>query len=299
MLDSLKASFWPMSQPANHEQSPQQQDASDHLSELMGQLDAGIAQSMAREGAKLKAASGALQRENDPRPPAAEAVSQVDDDAAVDEAVNEALRVVADQRKAAEALLYEACALEDRLKDEVQIAQAVRASTAAKEECDRATADAEEAMVAALQKFDARNALQAEREQLEQLLAAKRTEADAAKAKIDELVRALEQAKESAEQIYSAVALHEARAKECADKERAAQTEETHAVERMQECNASRDAAKAAAASARERVEALKQTASSHRTNGLEASQALAARIAEQFKLLKQQRESLSDYTAA
>jgi hypothetical protein len=220
------------------------------------------------------------------------------EDAADSEVVNEALRLVADQRKAAEALLFEVCVLEDQIKDEVQVAEAVRASNVAKEKSDRATAEAEQAMVAALQKFDARNALEAERKQLEELLAAKRAEADAAMAKIEELDRALQQAKDSAGQIHSAVASQETYATECAEKERAAQVEEMHAVERMQACNATRDAAQAAAASAQERVEALKQTVSIRRTPGLEASQALAARIAEQVKLVKQNRESLSNYAA-
>lgn len=324
MLDSLKASFWPMGQPTNQQPTVQEKPAaSDRLGELMGQLDAGIAQSMAREEVKAKVGPGALQRENDlpaqapepqPRDAQVETVLHVVntesiaqqpeeplslEDDTVDEAFSEALRAIADQRKAAEALLFETCALEDQLKDEMQIATAVRASSVAKQESDRATAEAEQAMVEALQKFDARNALQAERKQLEELLAAKRAEAEAAKAKIEELERTLREAKDSAGQICSAAALHEARANECADKESAAQTEEMHAVERMQACNASRDAAKAAAASAQERVESLKQTLSAHRTNGLEASQALAKRIAEQVNLVKLQRESLSKYTAA
>lgn len=216
-----------------------------------------------------------------------------------DEAIDDALRLVADQRKAAEALLLEVCVLEDQLKDEVQVANAVRALSVAKVASDRAAVEAEEAMVAALQRFDVRNAMQAERKQLEERLTTKRAEAEAANAKIEELERALQEAKNSAGQIASAVALHEAQAKECADKECAALSEETNAVERMQACNASRDAAQAAAASAQERVEALKQTLSARRTNGLEASQVLAARIAEQVKLAKQYRESLSGYSGA
>lgn len=329
MLDSLKASLWPMSQTGNQQSNVEAKpDASARLGDLMGQLDAGIAQSMARESAKPKP-SGDLQRANDPRPQVAEVQPQpqfepqprdarvetvlhvvhtesivqqpeesslVEDDT-VDDAFTEALRVIADQRKAAEALLFEACALEDQLKDEAQIAQAVRASSVAKQESERATAEAEQAMVAALQKFDVRNALKTEREQLEQLLTAKRAEAEAAKAKVEELERALQQAKDSAGQISSAMSLHEAGANECADRERTAQMEEAHAVERMQACNASRDAAKAAAASAQERVDALKQS-QSHRTNGVEASQALAARIAEQVKLVKQHRESMTSTAA-
>jgi hypothetical protein len=331
MLDSLKASFWPMGQGGNQEPNAEKKtEASDRLGELMGQLDAGIAKSMAREAAKPKP-DGAQQRENDARPQAAavqpepqpepqprdvkvepvlhvvknesvmpqpEEPPSLEDDAA-DEAMSEALRLVAEQRKAAEALLFEACVLEDQLKDEVQVANAERASTVAKAESDRAAAEAEQAMLVALQKCDVRNALQAERKQLEELLAAKRAEAEAAKAKVEELERALQEAKDSAGQIHSAMTLHEVRANECADKESAAVTEETHAVERMQVCNASRDAAQAAAESARERVETLKQTLSARRTNGLEASQALAARIAEQVKLAKQHRESLGKYTAA
>lgn len=335
MLDSLKASFWPMGQAANQEPKVEAKTAAaDRLSDLMGQLDAGIAQSMARESAKPKPA-GTLQRQNDPAQPQVAEVqpeaqpepqcepqpreAQVEtvlhvvhngevvqpeeppshEDDAVDEAMNEALRVIADQRKAAEALLFEACALEDQLKDEVQVTQAMRAAGVAKDASDRATAAAEQAMVVALQKFDARNVLKAEREQLEQLLAAKRAEAEAAKEKIEELERSLQEAKDSAGTIYSEMTLHEAGATECAEKERAAQTEESHAVERMQACNASRDAAKAAAASAQERVEALKQSLSANRANGVEASQALAARIAEQVKLVKQYREGASKPAAA
>jgi hypothetical protein len=320
MLDGLRASFWPMNRVASQPEAAQS-EVRTRLGELMNQLEAGIAKSSAREAAARPAAPAAvLQAVADPEPQPRNAKTEIvlqvvdtvssmpafteetateQEDVGPD-ALSEALRLVTDQRKAAEALLFEAGVLEDRLKDEAQVVQAVRDCSAAKEEADRAAAEAEQAMLTALQKCDVRNAVQAERKELEQLLASKRSEAEAAQAKIAEIERALQEAKDCVTEKQSAVASHELRAKECADKESAAQVEETQAMERMQAINARRDTAQVEAAAAQERAEALKQTLSARRgSNGLEAVQTLAARISEQVKLIKQYRENLSENTAA
>ena len=317
MLDSLKASLWPVNRGGGEEPEIEKHDAQNRLSELMGQLDAGIAKSMAREAAKPAANAGAPQRETDPQPrdTQAEPVLQVvrnvspapqsmekppsqEDDVSQD-MLSEVLRLVADQRKAAEALLFEAGVLEDRLKDEAQAAQAVRECSVAKGKADQASVEAEEAMLAALKKCEVRTAVQAERKELEGLLAATRADAEGAQAKIAELERALQEAKDVVAQKQSLVTLHEVRARECVAKESAAQAEETQAVELMQASNARRDEAQAASAAAQERADALKQTLIHQGPSGLEAVQALADRISQQVKLMKLNRESLSENTAA
>lgn len=320
MLDSLKASFWPMNRVGSQEPEVGAPDAQSRLSELMDQLDAGIAKSTAREAAKPGGpgeSAGAQQRETDPQPrdARAEVVLQVvrnvslappsmeeppsREDHVARDATSETLRLVADQRKAAEALLFEASVLEERLKDEAQASQAVRECGVAKEKADGAAVEAEEAMRAAVEKCNLRTAIEAQRKELEGLLVAQRAEAEAAQAKVEEFERALQEAKDFVMQKRSAVALHEVRAKECADKESAAQIEETQAVERMQASNVRRDAAQAEVAAAQERAEALKRTLIHNGPDGLEAVQSLAARISDQVKLIKQYRQGLSENTAA
>lgn len=210
--------------------------------------------------------------------------------AVCDEATTEALRIIAEQRKAAEALLFEACALEDRLKNEANRAQAAAEYAAAQDKAQNAAIAERMANQVALTKRERHAALATERKDLEELMATKCAEREAARAKITELEQQLVEAQRSAEQIFSVVAVHEARAKECVEKQTAVEREATEAAVRVTACQAEREAAEMAAKAARERVEALKTESSTNDVAGIEEARTLAARIAEQAAITRRSR---------
>ncbi len=210
--------------------------------------------------------------------------------AACDEATTEALRIIAEQRKAAEALLFEACALEDRLKNEANRAQAAAEYAAAQDKAQSAAIAERMAKQVALTNRERHAALATERKDLEELIATKCAEHEAARAKMTELEQQLVEAQRSAEQIFSVVAAHEARAKECVEKQTAVEREATEAAVRVTACQAEREAAEMAAKAARERVETLKTESSTNDVAGIEEARTLAARIAEQAAITRRSR---------
>jgi hypothetical protein len=209
---------------------------------------------------------------------------------AADDAATEALRLIVEQRKAAEALLFEACALEDRLKNEAQRTQAAAEYAAAQDKAESAAIAERKAKQLALVKRDRHAALAMERKGLEELLAMKRAECEAARTKITALEQQLAEAQRSAEQIFSVVAAHEAREKECVEKITAVEREATEAAVRVTACQAEREAAEMAAKAARERVEALKKESAINDVAGIEEARTLAARIAEQAAITRRAR---------
>jgi hypothetical protein len=210
--------------------------------------------------------------------------------AATDDVTTEALRIIAEQRKAAEALLFEACTLEDRLKNQAKGAQAAAEYAAAQAEAESTALAERKAKQLALTKAERRAALATERQRLEELLATKRAEGESVRAKIAELEQQLAQAQRSAEQIFSAVAAHEARAKACVEEETAVEREATEAAARVTACQAEREAADMAAAAAGERVRAVKKELSTNGVAGIEDARTLAARIAEQAAITHRSR---------
>src|SRR5579863_3919529 len=73
MLEGFKASLLSMNRAGSQEPVVATPDVQNRLSELMNQLDAGIAKSTAREAAKPGALAQAQQRETDPEPQATQA----------------------------------------------------------------------------------------------------------------------------------------------------------------------------------------------------------------------------------
>jgi hypothetical protein len=206
-----------------------------------------------------------------------------------DDATTEALRLIVEQRKAAEALLFEACALEDRLKNEAERVQAAAEYAAAEDKVESAAIEERKAKQLALTKRERHAALATEQKGLEELIATKHAEREAARVKITELEQLLAETQRSAEQIFSVVAAHEARAKECVEEQTALEPEATEAAVRVTACQAEREAAEMAARAAKQRVEALKKE-SLIDAAGIEEARTLAARIAEQAAITRRSR---------
>jgi hypothetical protein len=290
-------------------------ESPDILLDKLAQLDASIADSKARRDAELAgraARARLIERADDvsktpepevppqslqsPRPdpiePTKVKVTMPDDvqvRSSASDATTEALRIIAEQRKAAEALLFEACALEDRLKNEAQRAQAAAEYAAAEDTLESAAFEERRAKQVALTKRERHAALATERKGLHELIASKRGECEAARTKITELERQLAEAQRSAEQIFSVVEAHEARAKECLEEQTTVEREATEAAVRVTACQAEREAAEKAATAAKQRVDALKKAAINDVT-GIEEARILAARIAEQATITHRSR---------
>jgi hypothetical protein len=213
----------------------------------------------------------------------------------IDPATNEALRAIAEQRKAAEALLLETCVLEERIKNEAIAAKAARAYEAAAKQAESAAAKVKTIAVAeaeARQRAEGslhdRSIIVGEMQSIEELLTAKRKDADAAKASIARLEQQLAEAQRAAESVFADVALHESRKRECGTREAAAARSAAEAAARAVARKAELEAAEAEAKTARERAEALKaQLVATEQKGAGEDVQRLAARIAQQVQLAR------------
>jgi hypothetical protein len=248
-----------------------------HLSELLADLKAGEAQSEARRGLRPTVIEdqSATQMRNEETTNAEVAAPVATPAAASDDPLTPAQRLLAEQRKAAEALLLEACALEERLKGEAKAAQAASECAAAKAKADGAAILEQQAKELAQASSERRAVLAAEREDAEKLVVATRADAEAARAQVAELEQRLLE--------------HEARAKEWAAKQAAAEHDAAEALARVVACQTERVAAEKEANAAEERAEALKNelAATTQSLAGIDDVQALAARIAEQASVLK------------
>jgi hypothetical protein len=199
-----------------------------------------------------------------------------------DETMSQALRIIAEQRKAAEALLLEACALEDRLKSEAKLTGAASEYAAAREKAESAALAEQEAHHLAQASSEHHAAVATERRDLEALIAAEHAETEAFLAQIAQLEQQLKETQESAEQMFRALELHEALAKECLEKEAVAGHEAAEATARVVACQAERVAAEKEAVVARERADALKKALPATAGARIDEVHTLAARIAEQ-----------------
>jgi DNA repair exonuclease SbcCD ATPase subunit len=325
ILNQTKSPFWSLGgrrrdrdetdEPTDVQTAP---EVSSKLGSLMQQLDAGIAQSTERERATQAGRRREIHAVTDPAPADSAPVAEPAAAAApaetpkvelgvieptpepealeVDPATSEALRLIADQRKAAEALLSETRALEDQIKNAAVAAQATRAYQAAKTKAENAMAKAEAAASAeaeAKQRADVlvrdHSVLSSELKSIEQAVASKRREADAAKAEIAELERKLSEKQNATQTIFSDLALHESRARECSARETAAARSAAEAAARAAARKAEREAAEASVQAASERAEVLKAAlpAAAQEAGAIEDLQRLTARITEQVQLAR------------
>ncbi len=216
--------------------------------------------------------------------------------AASDAAIVAAQRLVAEQRKAAEALLREACVLEERLKSEAKVAQAVSEYAMAKAKAQNATILEQQAKELAQVSSEQRAVLAAELENAERLVATTRGDAEAAEAQVTALEQQLRDAQRSADQALLALESLEAHAKEVAEKQAAAEHEAAEATARAVACQAERATAENEAKAAEERAEALRKELPepAQTLAGIDDVETLAARIAEQASALKRGAQTAS-----
>lgn len=165
--------------------------------------------------------------------------------------------LVAEQRKAAEALLSQVAELEQRLQTEAHAAQAAADYTSAKEKAAAAAILEQQANELAHTAVERYNAVVAERQQAEKLVASTRADAETSKAKVAELQEQLREARRLSEESLSALAPRENRAKELAANEAAAQRKAADAAASVTACQAARAQAEKDAEEARKWAEAL------------------------------------------
>ena len=165
--------------------------------------------------------------------------------------------LVAEQRKAAEALLSQVAELEQRLQTEAHAAQAAADYTSAKEKAAAAAILEQQANELAHTAVERYNAVVAERQQAEKLVAATRADAETSKAKVAELQEQLREARRLSEESLSALAPRENRAKELAANEAAAQRKAADAAASVTACQSARAQAEKEAEEARKWAEAL------------------------------------------
>lgn len=204
------------------------------------------------------------------------------------EALSAAQDHVALTRKAAEELLLEVRALEERFSSEAKAAQAAAESAAATQKSEDAALLEREAKELSETAAQNHSALLAELEGVEAVVVTKRADAHAARARFVDLEQQLLDARQAAAQAFAALEQHEARAKECLAKRPAIEREALDAATRFAACQAARAAAENEAKAAEERAEALKASlpAESQGFAGIDEIQALAARIAAQASAL-------------
>lgn len=190
--------------------------------------------------------------------------------------------LVAEQRKAAEALLLQVAELEQRLQTEAHAAQAAADYTAAKEKADAAAILERQANELAHVAAEHHGAIVAERQEADNLVVTTRVEAETAKAKVAELQEQLREARRLADQSLAALEPCEARAKELAANEGAAQREAAEAAADVTVCQSARARAEKEAEEAQKRAETLTS----------EIAQ-LSARIAHQAAEVKRSREAI------
>lgn len=204
------------------------------------------------------------------------------------EALTAAQRLVAEQRKAAEALLLEACALEERLKSEPKAAQAADEYAAAKAKVEAVTIQEQQAKALAQASSEHRISLTLKLREAEALVVETRLDAEAASAAVAALEHQLRDARRLAEQTLFLVERHEANAKKCSAKLTTAEHEAEEVAARLVRWQDARAAAENEAAAAGTRAEALRKhlPGTAQSLAGMSDAEALAARIAEQVSML-------------
>lgn len=200
--------------------------------------------------------------------------------AAIDGALKAAQQLMAEQRKAAEALLREVSVLEERLKSEAQAAHAADEYAGLKSKVDNAAILEQQAKELAQTASERHGLLATERKHAENLAANARADAKAMRAQLAELEQLLLQ--------------REAKASEAGQREAVAEREAAEAAERVIACQLACVAAEKEAKGAKERADALKKElpAATQSFAGITDVQALAVRIAEQATALTREAKS-------
>lgn len=204
------------------------------------------------------------------------------------EELSPAQRLVAQQRKTAEALLREVCALEGRLKMEAHAAQAAAEYATAKAKADDAARLEREAKAKAHEASERHGALTAERKTAEEMAAAARANAVEAGSKVAALEQELREAQQRLDVARTARDRHESRAKDSAAQETIAAREAAQAADRVASSHAARAAAEKIARAAQEGAEAAKSDlpAGTKSLAGISDVQNLAKRLAEEASAL-------------
>jgi hypothetical protein len=165
--------------------------------------------------------------------------------------------LVAEQRKAAEALLVQVAELEQRLQTEAHAAQAAADYTSAKKKAEAAKILEQQANELAHAAVEHHGAVLAELQEADRFVVATRADAEAAKAKVAELQDQLRDARRLSDQSLSALAPRENRAKELAANEAAAQRKAAEAAASVTACQSARAQAEKEAEEAKKWAEAL------------------------------------------
>lgn len=190
--------------------------------------------------------------------------------------------LVAEQRKAAEALLLQVSELEQRLQTEAHAAQAAADYKLAKAKAEAAAILERQANELAHSAVEHHGAIVAEQHEADNLVVTARVQAEAAKAKVADLQEQLREARRLADQSISALEPREARAKELAAIEAVAQKEAAEAAAGITACQSARARAEKEAEEAQKRAEAL--------TNEIAE---LSTRIAQQTAEVRRSREAI------
>jgi hypothetical protein len=196
----------------------------------------------------------------------------------------EAQQLAAEQRKAAEALLLEACVLEERLSLEANAAKASSEFKVAKEKADGAAILEQQAKELAQSSAERHSSVVLERKEAENLAGTCRVAVDTAISQVTQLEMQLEEAKRVAEETRSMLQTNEQRVAECAAREATAEREVAEASGRVASCQTARETADQEARVAQERADSLKSALPSLSANfaSIDDVRKLAARIAEQ-----------------
>lgn len=207
--------------------------------------------------------------------------------------------LLAELRKASEALVREVSVLETRVNEEAQVVEATRDYAAATKKAEGAAIVEQQAIELAQAASTQYNAAMTTRQGADDLAASTRTDAETVQAQIANLERWLQDARQLAQETSSKLGQCESRAKECAAVEDAARCEAAEAAARVAACQAASVAAAKEAQAAQQRAEALRQMLpdSAPSFAGISNVQTLATRIVEEAGALarKTQGDPLSD----
>jgi chromosome segregation ATPase len=201
-----------------------------------------------------------------------------------------AQQLAMEQRKAAEALLQQARALEEQILTETNAAQAARQRA---EElatlAGRAIEVEQEAQERAHSAAERHAATVAQRQKIDAVRAASQLAMDAANNELSELKQRLDELQHLADEAASLLRMHEQRVAEATATVIEAEQEAADAAARFAECQSVRQTAEREAKTAAEQADSFGKGAPNRAlsSGGIDAVRALTARIAQQSTSLK------------
>jgi chromosome segregation ATPase len=201
-----------------------------------------------------------------------------------------AQRLAMEQRKAAEALLQQARALEEQILNETTAAQAARERAEDLATLAGRAAEMERDAEKRADDAAARHAAaSAHHEKIDAVRAASQLAFDAANAEMAALKQRLEEVQRVSDEASRLLLMHEQRAGESAAAATEAEKEAADAEARLAECQAVRETAEREAKAAAEEAESVGKGAPTRAlsSGGIDAVRALTARIAQQSTTLK------------